>query len=397
MNLSGNLLRPNTTLGSGRVRRFVLPSGKIRITQITTFCPDFIGPGPTHLYLIENDARILMDTGVPTQLAKSFFYTWRGQAIPPDVANLPGDLGEQQFLEGLRLARVSIKDIDLLVISHGHPDHFLMGRYILEQVRPRIVAHFMDTEEICNPWGMLRHWISRRQHMRAIGVPPPKNTREALVRAVNTRSLDFSLTVDSPVFWDGPLEVDGSQHTGIQVKHLPGHSPGSIGLILGHEGEERVLLCGDVLLYPITPHPNQLLEYLRTLEELKRLDRISLVLPAHGTAIRNLKARVAFLQQHHRRRLRLTFEACRDPRTVWEIATMQNYFSVFVDPVQFNPLASTEALAHIEILRMAEGIYRSHIREGVHYFQNSGEAFDDVYGRVMDLVGDGRVTTVMRY
>ena len=166
---------------------------------------------------------------------------------------------------------------------------------------------------------------------------------------------------------------------------------------MGDEGEKRVLLCGDVLLYPITPHPNDLLEYLRTMEKLKKLDNIALVLPAHGQAIRNLKGRVEFLQEHHRDRLRLTYESCQKPKAVWDIATMRHYFTVYVDPGKFNPLAGTEALLHIEILKMADGLFRSHIEGGVHYFQNSGESFDDVYDRVMELVGDRMATTIMRY
>ena len=58
-------LKPNTALDSGQVRQFVLPDGKTRITQITTFCPDFVGPGPTNLYLIDDDALILLTPVFP--------------------------------------------------------------------------------------------------------------------------------------------------------------------------------------------------------------------------------------------------------------------------------------------------------------------------------------------
>jgi hypothetical protein len=76
---------------------------------------------------------------------------------------------------------------------------------------------------------------------------------------------------------------------------------------------------------------------------------------------------------------------------------MRRYFKVYVNPGEFNPLAGTEALVHLEILKMADGLYRSHIQEGVHYFQNSGEPFDDVYSRVMDIVEDRKISAVMRY
>jgi hypothetical protein len=74
MKLEQTELKSNSKVGSGRVRRYAYSNAKLRVTQITTFCPDVIGPGATHLYLIESDALILVDTGIPTDVAKAFFY-----------------------------------------------------------------------------------------------------------------------------------------------------------------------------------------------------------------------------------------------------------------------------------------------------------------------------------
>lgn len=387
MNLKGNQLKPNSKLGSGRVRCYVLPYGNTRITQITTYCSNIMGPGPTHIYLIENDELILMDTGMPTSLTKSIF-RWSGESIPTEIANLPSDYSERQLFEGLKLAGHSIKDIDWLVISHGHLDHFSLGPSLLRHAKPRVVAHLFDTPEICNPWGMPRLWLSRRQQMLGTGMPMPQASNRSMIRAASQKEFDFSLQVDSPVFQEGHSQTNGFQVKGVQVKHLPGHSAGSIGLIVGDEGEEKILLCGDVLLDPITPHPDDLLLYLRTLEDLKRLENIALVLPAHGKIIRDLRVRVTFLKEHHRRRLKLTYDACKKPRCVWDIATMRGYFDIHVDTASFNPIASMEVLAHIDILKMTEGLFRFHMEEGICYYQNSGEPFDDVYDRVMRLVRD---------
>jgi glyoxylase-like metal-dependent hydrolase (beta-lactamase superfamily II) len=387
--------RRNSTLGSGRVRSFIVPEEEIRIIQITTFCPDGIGPGPTHLYLIDGDSLILMDTGMPTHLVKAFLYSWRNLPIPSEIERLPSDYSEQEFLEGLELAGYSPRDIEILAISHGHPDHFLMGPHILRRANPRVVAHILDTSEICNPWAMLRHWIANRPQMMALGMPMPQPVEESKFHLLGSFRSDFSLNVDDPVFSDGPMRVKGSPLEGIIVKHLPGHSSGSIGLIVGKE--EKLLLCGDALLYPISPHPDDLLLYLRTLEELKELKKISLVLPSHGKVIRDLKGRIATLQKHHRRRLQLTYEACEKPRSVWNIATIRSYFDIYVDPAKFNPLAGREALAHIEILMMVGGLHRSHFKDGIHYFRNSGEPFEGVYQRVLELVQDRRISTLLRY
>ena len=252
-------LRNSTEPAGGGVRQFVLPGGKIRITQITTFCPDIIGPGPTNLYLIDGDALILVDAGMPTYLAKAFFYQWRNQPMPKEVEILPGDLSEKQLLEGLQLAGYSVSDIDLLVISHGHPDHFLMASTVLSRCSAQVSSHILDTPAICNPWGMLHGWFSRVGHMRSTGMPPAKTPDQLFgdesLRGLNLESMGLQVRVDSPFFGDGPLTIKGAPVGGIEVRHLPGHSPGSVGLIVGNDADDKVLICGDVLLNTITPHP----------------------------------------------------------------------------------------------------------------------------------------------
>ena len=397
MDIKTRVLKPNAILDSGRVRRFTLPDRKTRITQITTFCPDMVGPGPTHVYLIDNGKRVLVDTGIPTVLAKTMFYAWRGEPVPPEMAAIPDDFNETRLLEGLALAGCSMSDIDAMVISHGHPDHFLMGSYIAGRGQPQVTAHILDAPEISSPWGMLRRWVLNRREMRGGGVPPPKQTIESVTSGVDLESLGFSLKIDSPVFQEGPLRVNGKIAKGIEVKHLPGHSPGSIGLIIGKKGESRILICGDVLLYPITPIPDDLLHYLRTLDTLKKLKDVDLALPAHGKAIKNVRARITAIEKHHFRRLKRTYGACKKPCSVWDVATLPRYFDVHVNPGKFNPLAAMEALAHMELLLGVNGLFRDAIHGGIHYFRNSGEPFGDVYDRIQGLVKDREVNTIMRY
>ncbi len=266
-------LKPSSKTGGGRVRRFVLPDSKTRITQITTFCPDIIGPGPTHLYLIEGDAIILVDAGMPTHLAKAFFYHWRNQPIPPEVDSLAPDQSERELLAGLALAGRRVEDIDQLVISHGHPDHFLMANSLVRRgigSVPRIFWTPPDVQSV----GILQGWLSRQDQIVATGMPAlwpaGQSAIEHLYSAFDMESLGVALKVDSPIFGDGPLTTRGSLVPGIEVKQLPGHSAGSIGLLVGPP-EERALVCGDALLNPITPIPDNLLVYFRTLDESPRV------------------------------------------------------------------------------------------------------------------------------
>ncbi len=400
MSLQETILKPAVKLNSGGVRRFVTGDGKIAITQITTFCPDEIGPGPTHLYLIESDALVLVDAGIPTQLAKAFFYHWRNQRIPSEVESLSANHSELEFLDAMGLVGRSVEDIDLLVFSHGHLDHFLMAPAILSRGRPSVSIHTLDTPQTCNPWGLLHMWLSGQQRMKPTGMPEPWSAQNLVsddaLRGFSLESLGAAIKVDAPIFTEGHLNLGGSPVRNIDVKHLPGHSPGSIGLVVG-KGPGKALICGDVLLNPITPHPDDLLTYLRTLEKLETLEDIALVLPAHGRVIPDLKARVQFLKEHHQRRLKRTFDACLKPCTVWDISTTEGYFDTYVDPGKFNFLAGQEALVHMELLNMVHGLRRVDVKDQVHYFQSSQEPFDQVYARIMELVAGSNSVPNMRY
>ena len=395
MKIKEKTIRPHSEIGSGRVKQYVLPKGK-KITQITTFCPDIIGPGPTHIYVIEDRALTMVDTGIPTYLAKELFYYWRNQKIPSKVKSLPGDFSETELVTGLKEVGYSLKDIELIIITHGHPDHYFLGKTIIERSRAKVSSHVLDTDRICNPWTISRNAVNGRPRYLAMGMPRPKSSALEYHNDAMQESSKLLLKVDFPIITDGLLSLDGISSDSITVKHSPGHSPGSICLIVGSkEDEERILICGDVLLYPITPHPDDLVAYLRTLNDLRQLKNIAISLPAHGKNIRDLYGRIDFLKKHHRSRLEFTYRACSKPKSAWDIATMPHYFDVFVDPDRFNPIAGNEAYAHIRLLEMAEGLYRSNIDGVVHYFQNTGEEFDQVYERVMEIIDDRRSTVLL--
>jgi glyoxylase-like metal-dependent hydrolase (beta-lactamase superfamily II) len=381
-------------MGTGRVKKYRL-GRKRRLFQITTFCPDLIGPGPTHVYLIEDDALILVDTGLPTGLAKDMFYYWRNQRIPADVEALEDDYSEKELLSGLELTGHDAKDIDFVIISHGHPDHYLLGKKLVEMSGAKVAAHVCDTDMICNPWRMIKFILERRPALRAMGMPLPKPLGRK--GALGSEAPDFSLHVDYPIAFDGKLRLDGFEKDSIHLKRYPGHSPGGMAILLhDDDGKETIMLCGDTLLYPITPHPDDLVSYLRSLKAMRKHEDVALVLPAHGKAMANLHKRLDFLEKHHKHRLHLTYKACTRPQSIWQIATMRQYFTVKVDPARFNPLAGTEAYLHVELLQMAGGLHVSYRDGRIHYFENSGEKFEAVYERVQNLLDDENTTLLVR-
>ncbi|AFM27449.1 MBL fold metallo-hydrolase [Desulfomonile tiedjei] len=401
MTIHATDLIEDTLADSGGVREYTLSDSSTRIVRIKTFCPDLIGPGPTNVYLIKNETTVMVDAGIPTKFAKAFFYNLRNQPMPGEVEGLEPNHSENELTDGLEAAGISFSDIKSLLFTHGHPDHFLLARFLLDRTSASISAHILDTPNICNPWSMLYNWVSRQEQMEATGMPraisaQPGN-RDRIFAGLDLESHGLSVPVDEPIFRNQYLEVQGKKIPDIRIQHLPGHSPGSIGAIVGPEHGKKVLLCGDVLLNPITPHPDDLLVYLQTLEELATYDDIELVLPAHGEEITDLKSRVAFLREHHRDRLAFTWEACSTPKSVWDIATTPGYFDTYVDPEKFNFLAGTEALVHMQLLFMVDGLQRFRIEDGVHYFMRNREDFDRVYDRICQLIADKKNKPIMKY
>lgn len=133
-----------------------------------------------------------------------------------------------------------------------------------------------------------------------------------------------------------------------------GHAHGHLCL---HAAQpQSVLIAGDqvlptispnVGLTPLTPDPNPLATYLRSLERLSALDPATLVLPSHGRPFYGLATRALEIRQHHERHIAKLFEACRTPLTAFQCLPFlyrrqQRGFHLF--------LAMGEALAHLEYL-----------------------------------------------
>jgi len=104
----------------------------------------------------------------------------------------------------------------------------------------------------------------------------------------------------------------------------PGHSPGHTCL---YEASKKILLCGDHILFDITPNitcwkqlENSLKQYLTNLEKVYTLD-VNLVLPGHRNFWDNHRKRITELQQHHRNRLdEALFALEGGEKTAWEVA-----------------------------------------------------------------------------
>ena len=113
---------------------------------------------------------------------------------------------------GLKDVGLAVEDIDLIICTHGHPDHLEAVQLFKE---PKTLFTLHETE-----W----QWIDTvgRPMSAALGMD-----REAI-------RPDFFLQ-------EGELSLDDLE---LQVFHTPGHSPGSVCL---YGSDQKVLFTGDVV------------------------------------------------------------------------------------------------------------------------------------------------------
>ena len=190
--------------------------------------PDLFGPGNAWryhagCYLLRSRGRtILVDTGVgPSSLGMA---TWVGT--------------DGQLPDRLRAAGASPEEVETVVFTHLHPDHVGWnlqedgGQYRPTFPRARYVAHRADWDTFRRP-----------------------EVQQAL-EGVAGRFVEQTL---APLESLGVLELaDGERVLTEEVTalHTPGHTPGSMSLLIA-SGGERAILVGDAIAHPAqVEHPD---------------------------------------------------------------------------------------------------------------------------------------------
>ena len=140
----------------------------------------------------------------------------------------------------------------------------------------------------------------------------------------------------------------------IDVMHTPGHSSDSISMLIRDEGS---LLTGDTVLgrgTTVVAHPDgKLVDYLSSIEALRQVAGVQLVLPGHGPVIEDPKERLDYYLSHRLERLAQIREAIADGAKDAQAVVESVYDDV--DP-QLWPAATLSVLAQLDYLRDHEGL-----------------------------------------
>lgn len=193
-------------------------------------------------------------------------------------------------------------DVDQVLITHGHPDHFSAAGWLADAADAAVICGRAEAPKILQS-------IDRASMLDVVSrLGIPEDMRDTF-RSFHEAVQRLSHPIDERrlrLLDDGDALLAGDRSW--QAHVTPGHSVGHLSL---YDPAERVLLSGDHLLACITPNPvlepdpgtvegrrRSLVEYLSSLDRFVRLDPV-LVLPGHGPRFEDVPALTDVMRRHH--------------------------------------------------------------------------------------------------
>jgi glyoxylase-like metal-dependent hydrolase (beta-lactamase superfamily II) len=261
----------------------------------------------------------------------------------------------QVLEESFAQVGIKVEDLDVLVGTHHHIDHFGASGEIRRRSHAKTHIHRLEAERAGRMIEFGRMGPGDRPESRAFfathGFPIEQFSPTGMRPMWMGTGMYKPVTDPDRYIDDGDVVKIGDRE--LEVIWTPGHSPGHNVIYLR---KEKVMIVGDHLLPKITPHVgiypdnvggNPLGDFINSQLKVQKFD-VELVLPAHGGVYHDHRHRANQLIEHHRYREAEMLDLTRKgAQTAFEVA--QQVFGGEERPI-FHVMAATfETLAHLEL------------------------------------------------
>lgn len=188
------------------------PEGAVSELLASWYLPADVVTAPMGIMLVETGtSRVLIDTGM-------------GASV------MPGDVGNSgKVMSTLKLLGVEPGDIDIVLLTHAHPDH---------------VGGVVDGDKSAFP--KARILISQIDYDFWTGIEP--NTEDDFFNfMLSTAQTNLGIVESQLERFDGDIEVV----PGITTLQAPGHTPGHVAVMIESNGEQLLNIVDTAVHYVV--------------------------------------------------------------------------------------------------------------------------------------------------
>lgn len=272
--------------------------------------------------------------------------------------------------EFLQTHQIKWNDIEKIILTHYHPDHYGAAGWLQEKSGAPVYISSID-DHSANLF-----WFSKGNNM---GI----TMRDFYIHHGMYRELAEKMIEHMYEFisWVSPkpkvtyiedgsyIQLGDDQYQAILT---PGHSDGHICF---YQPQKKFLFSGDHILPKITPNVslwpkgtdrNPLKSFINSLNKINKYD-IDIAFPAHKNICTNVQNRIEELLEHHRERLDKVLTWVGTKSTGYEVCKLMFGKDLSVHQLRF---AMAETLAHLVYLEGENKLYKVEFENIIYWYPN---------------------------
>ncbi|MEX1028663.1 MAG: MBL fold metallo-hydrolase [Paenibacillaceae bacterium] len=275
---------------------------------------------------------------------------------------------EASWHEALRLIGILFSDIERIVLTHHHPDHYGLAGWLQQETGAEVWMSEAGKRQVDYLWGTYRRGtMDLHALFKLHGMDP--QVGDSLIEHMEDFIEFVSPQPEVSFIAVNERFILGDQY--YQPIHTPGHA---YGHLMFYQEESGVVFCGDHVLPQITPNiglmpgldDNPLYSFLNSLQVISSL-HVTQAYPGHRDPFTSFAERCQEIIAHHYDRLERLVAMVDEPRSAFELCLKFFGTKLSIHQLRF---AMAETLAHLAYLREAGRLVEL-LRGNIVYYQRT--------------------------